>query len=326
MTNAPDAASAMAARESWATDFPESTRRSAGMTVLAADPTPRYGSAVLGVEYARKSGRALHLQVLLPPMRDDLPGADAGPRFPLVVFVQGSAWKEQALGLSLPALAEFARRGYVVAIVEYRPSTLAIFPAQVRDARSAIGFLRSRADEYHLDPERVALWGDSSGAHTAALTALTDGQQEYSDEPVGDEPLGVRCVVDYYGPTDIARMNEEPSVQDHIAPTSPEGLLIGGHDVLRRPDLVEPTVLMNHLSPRRDLPPVLIVHGSKDRLVPFGQSVLLHDALVEAGGPVELYQLQGADHGGPPFWQDDVLDLVDDFLRRHLHRDASDDS
>lgn len=136
----------------------------------------------------------------------------------------------------------------------------------------------------------------------------------------------MRCVVDYYGPTDISRMNEEPSVQDHIAPTSPEGLLIGGHDVLRRPDLVEPTVVMNHLSPRRDLPPVLIVHGSKDRLVPFGQSVLLHDALVVAGGPVELYQLQGADHGGPPFWQDDVLDLVDDFLRRHLHRDASDDS
>ena len=315
MTNAPGGASTV---EAWATDFPESARRSEGMTVLAADPTPRHGSALLGVEYARKSGRALHLQVVLPPLRDD----PAGARFPLVVFVQGSAWKEQALGQSLPALAEFARRGYVVAIVEYRPSTLAPFPAQVRDVRTALGFLRRNADQFHVDLERVALWGDSSGAHTAVLTALTDGEQEYSDEPVDDEPRGVRCVVDYYGPTDISRMHEEPSVQDHVEPTSPEGLLIGGHDVLRRPDLVEPTILMNHLSPRRDLPPVLIVHGSRDRFVPFGQSVLLHDALVEAGRPAELYQLQGADHGGPPFWQDDVLDIVDDFLRRHLARDA----
>ena len=152
------------------------------------------------------------------------------------------------------------------------------------------------------------------------LAALTDGEQEYSDEPVRGGPLGVRCVVDYYGPTDISRMNEEPSIQDHAEPTSPEGLLIGGHNVLHRPDLVEPTVLMNHLSHRPSLPAVLIVHGSKDRLVPFGQSVLLHDALVEAGSPVELYQLKGADHGGPPFWQDDVLDIVDEFVRRHLAR------
>jgi len=222
------------------------------------------------------------------------------------------------LGLSLPALAEFATRGYVVAIVEYRPSTVAAFPAQVRDTRTALRFLRSHADQFHVDPDRIVLWGDSSGAHTAVLTALTDGEQVYSDEPVGGEPTGVRCVVDYYGPTDISRMNEEPSVQDHIEPTSPEGQLIGGHNVLQRPDLVGPTVLMNHLSPRRSLPPVLIVHGSKDRLVPFGQSVLLHDALVAADSPVELYQLTGADHGGPPFWQDDVLDIVDEFIRRHL--------
>ena len=322
MTNGPDGASLVEARTVWAADFPESTRRSEGMTVLAADHTPRHGLAVLGVEYARKSGRALHLQVVVPPMREDPTGAGPGPRFPLVVFVQGSAWKDQALGQSLPALAAFAARGYVVAIVEYRPSTLAPFPAQVRDARTALRFLRGHADQFHVDPDQVALWGDSSGAHTAVLTALTDGEQEYSDEPVDDESRGVRCVVDYYGPTDISRMHEEPSVQDHIEPTSPEGLLIGGHDVLRRPDLVEPTILMNHLAPRRGLPPVLIVHGSRDRYVPFGQSVLLHDALVEAGGPVELYQLRGADHGGPPFWQDEVLGIVDDFLRRHLARDA----
>jgi dipeptidyl aminopeptidase/acylaminoacyl peptidase len=66
------------------------------------------------------------------------------------------------------------------------------------------------------------------------------------------------------------------------------------------------------------LPPLLMIHGSKDRLVPFAQSVLLYEALVLAGQPVELYRLQGADHGGAPFWQPAVMDLVDGFLRRHL--------
>ncbi|MCV2393877.1 alpha/beta hydrolase [Actinotalea sp. M2MS4P-6] len=303
-------------------DFPPSEHSTERMSVLLADHTPRHGTAWLAVEYAAKSGRRLHLQIVAPPVppSDDAAGAESGRRFPLVVFVQGSAWGEQMLGQELPALAHFAARGYVVAVVEYRPSDVAPFPAQVRDTRSAVRFLRTHADRYRIDPSRVALWGDSSGAHTALLTALTEGDPEYSDEPDG-EPLHVSCVVDYYGPTDIARMNEEPSVQDHVSPTSPEGMLIGGHDVLARPDLVAPTVLAGHLHPDRDVPPVLMVHGSRDRLVPFGQSVLLHDALVDAGRSVELYQLRGADHGGPPFWQEPVLDLVDGFLRLHLPPD-----
>ena len=75
---------------------------------------------------------------------------------------------------------------------------------------------------------------------------------------------------------------------------------------------------MNHVSTDRVLPPLLIIHGSKDRLVPFAQSVLLYDALTAAGQPVEFYQLHGSDHGGPAFWQPDVLDLVDEFLQKNL--------
>lgn len=62
-----------------------------------------------------------------------------------------------------------------------------------------------------------------------------------------------------------------------------------------------------------------MIHGSKDRLVPFGQSELLYEALTAAGQPVEFYQLHGSDHGGPPFWQPKVMDIVDRFLRRHLN-------
>lgn len=297
-------------------DFPASTWGAPGMDVIDADLTPRHGMVRLGVEYANKSGMALHLQVILPPMTMDEPGQLPASRFPLVVFVQGSAWLEQELGQALPALVDFSKRGYVVAIVEYRPSFVATFPAQVRDARTAVRFLRDHAAQFAIDPGRVAMWGDSSGGHTTVLTYLTGDDQEYSDEPLDD--LGIACYVDYYGPSNIARMNEEPSIQDHVDATSPEGRLIGGRDVWANPLAVAPTVLMNHIDPGKKLPPLLIMHGDKDRLVPFAQSVALYQALVEAGAPVQFYQLHGADHGGPAFWQKPVLDIVDQFLRSNL--------
>jgi acetyl esterase/lipase len=294
-------------------DFPASTLVSEGMQVLHADLKPEHGTAILGVEYARKDGLPLHLQILLPPMEPESTAV-----FPLVVFVQGSAWFEQDLGQSLPPLAHFARRGYVVAIVEYRPSPVAPFPAQIRDTGTAIRFLRRKASDFHIDPNRIVLWGDSSGGHTTVLTCLTDGDPFFSDEPVDEEPLNIRCFIDYYGPTDISRMNEEPSTQNHIEPESPEGMLIGGANVLDHPNLVAPTVAMNHISPKPRRRPLLIVHGNKDRLVPFGQSVLLHDALKNAGQPVTFFQLKGADHGGPSFWKEEILSIVDNFIRVNI--------
>lgn len=94
-------------------------------------------------------------------------------------------------------------------------------------------------------------------------------------------------------------------------------MLIGGHEVLENPDLVAPTVATNHI-PTQRLQPLLMIHGSKDRLVPFAQSAELFEALTKAGHPVDLYQLRGSDHGGPAFWQENVLEIVDSFLRAHM--------
>jgi dipeptidyl aminopeptidase/acylaminoacyl peptidase len=63
---------------------------------------------------------------------------------------------------------------------------------------------------------------------------------------------------------------------------------------------------------------VLVVHGTKDRLVPFAQSVLLVEALREAGRDVQAVRVRGGGHGGPSVWTPQVLDIVNDFLRQHL--------
>ena len=294
--------------------FPESTASAPGILTIKADPSDLECKLHANVLYATKSGIPLHLHIIEPKQRE-------GEKrlFPLIVYVQGSAWFKQDLGYEIPQLSRFARKGYVIAVVEYRPSPVAPFPAQLKDAKTAIRFLIRNATSYSIDSDTIALWGDSSGGHTAVMTAVTLGDPQLSDESPNDEPIQVKAVVDFYGPIDISKMNLEPSTQDHRDPTSPEGMLIGGVHVLENPDKVKPTVPITYLDKTKEIPPFLIIHGNKDRLVPFGQSVLLYEALKQNDKSVVMYKLDGADHGGSAFWTDDILKLVDDFLREQLY-------
>ena len=174
------------------------------------------------------------------------------------------------------------------------------------------------ASTYSIDPEEIVLWGDSSGGHTAAMTGVTLNDPDLSDESPTDEPIRLKAIVDFYGTIDVSKMNLEPSTQDHRDAKSPEGMLIGGLNVLENLDKVKPTVPITYLDKTKEVPPFLIIHGNKDRLVPFGQSVLFYCALKQNNKSVVMYKLDGADHGGPPFWTEDVLKIVDDFLRKYL--------
>lgn len=294
-------------------DFPKSTVTAEGILTLKADRSELSSKLHANIPYATKSGIPLHLHIIEPKQPEG-----AMRRFPLVVYVQGSAWFKQDIGYEVPQLSRFARKGYVIAVVEYRPSTVAPFPAQVKDTKTAIRFLMENAATYSIDPEKVVLWGDSSGGHTAAMTGVTLDEPELSDDSSTDEPIRLQAIVDFYGPIDVSKMNLEPSTQDHRDAKSPEGMLIGGLNVLENPDKVKPTTPLTYLDRNKEIPPFLIIHGNKDRLVPFGQSVLLYEALRRNSKSVVLYELDGADHGGSSFWTEDILAIVDGFIRSHL--------
>ena len=80
-------------------------------------------------------------------------------------------------------LCRFAERGYVIAIVQYRPSAVAPHPAQVHDAKTAVRWLRQNSDQYGIDPDRITISGDSSGGHTALLVHATDGSPALDEDP-----------------------------------------------------------------------------------------------------------------------------------------------
>ena len=148
-------------------DFPESRITTEGMKVIPADYSGRSCLIHTNIRYAQKSDIPLHLHII-EPRQDD----DENMIFPLILYVQGSAWFQQDMGNELAQLSRFARRGFVIAVLEYRPSTIAPFPAQIKDTKTALRFMKRHATTYHADPEAIMLWGDSSGGHTAVMTGV----------------------------------------------------------------------------------------------------------------------------------------------------------
>lgn len=260
------------------------------------------------VVYAQIDGEKLHLQILLPYSRNHQQMV-----CPCVVFVQGSAWFKQNVYANVPQLAGLVKRGYAAAIVEYRHSGIAPFPAQIMDAKNAIRFLRLHAEEYHIDPANIVLSGDSSGGHTAMYAGILHDDTESNLFPgVSAE---VKGIINYYGSCSVMKEDSNPIQVLHCQPDSPEGLVMGHVDLREREDLKRKLSVECNITPETVVPPVLIFHGTKDRTVNCEGSVILYRKLRKCGKEVQLYFIQGGDHGGPEFWTDQVLDIVEAFLK-----------
>ena len=243
-----------------------------------------------------------------------VPKHPPGQKLPVLLWVHGGAW----LGGSKDhAPLEFLPHGYAVVSVGYRLSHHAVFPAQIQDCQAAVRWVRAHAAGLDLDPDRIAAWGASAGGHLVALLGTAADEKSFAIGPHAAVSARVTCVVDYFGPTDLARMEEQDSPEfgtmDHLAPDCPESKLLGG-------PILENKAKADKASPifyvTKDDSPMLLVHGDRDPLVPHRQSVTFAEALRKAGVPVTLHTAPGAGHGngfGPREHK-----AVEEFLARHL--------
>lgn len=259
------------------------------------------------IVYAVRDGVELDLQLIVPKEPATPP--------PLVVYVQGSGWARQDTYTALPLLSHLAGRGFAVAGVRFRDTSLAIFPAHLEDTKTAIRFLRANAGRYGYRAENVGIWGTSSGGHTAALVGLTAGL--YTTDDYGQYPDDVQAVVDFYGPTDLLHMDDFPGIIKHNAADSPESLLVGG-PLPERKELALAASPIHYVTPTHRIPPFLLVHGDRDAKVHFDQSARLYQALIAAGKEATLYAVQNAGHGDTEVTGPAILDLVADFFGKHL--------
>lgn len=275
---------------------------------------------VPNVAYECVDGVSRVLQILIPTSRNakaPRPDRPASCLYPCVVYVQGSAWMTQNVYANLPCIARLAAQGYVIAIVQYRESSLASFPAPVQDARNAIRFMRTHAAEYAVDPERMVVMGDSSGGHTAVYAGIMHDDDTAANLFPGTS-AEVDCIVNLYGSTDLTFDDSNPITPNHNLPDSPEGMEMGGINLREDRATRELLSVRCNIDEQTQIAPVLTFHGTKDRTVNTRCSVYLHQRLVETGHASTLYLLRGADHGGPEFWTPQVLDIVDAFIRENV--------
>ena len=243
----------------------------------------------------------------------DLYVPDIGENLPLIIWVHGGAWRggDKTNYIRM----EYLKAGYAGASLNYRLSQHAIFPAQIEDVKAAVRWLRANAETYRLDPNRFAAWGSSAGGHLVAMLGTTGDIVEFE---VGENlkvSSRIQAVVDYFGPTDFLQMDAQslPDGLVHDAPDSPESQLVGG-PIQAYKDRVARANPITYVS--KDDSPFLIIHGDKDKLVPYQQSVLLKDALAEADVPVTFYKVEGGGHGW--FKDPKVPELTKAFLEEHL--------
>jgi acetyl esterase/lipase len=228
--------------------------------------------------------------------------ADGIPPYPVVVIIHGGGWTVGDKRGELPSAAVpgFLALGYAVASINYRLAPDAVFPAQLLDVKAAIRYLRAEAPALGLDPDRIAVVGESAGAHLAVLLGTTAGVAEFDDPTLGNPAVSsaVQAVIDFYGPSDLTTSDEQRTLNSPC-PTEPDpniALLLGAPPS-EAPDLAAAASPTTYLRPGQDVPPFFIAHGDTDCVVPHQQSIELHAAIeAVAPGRSQLTIVPGSGH------------------------------
>jgi alpha-L-fucosidase 2 len=177
------------------------------------------------------------------------------------------------------------------------------FGAAVSDVETALGFLVANAAQYRIDTKRLVLIGESAGGQLATMAALRK-----SDPPVS-------AMVAFYAPMDLDEAVKAAGLSGAMA---------------RLPIASAITARLNGLSPLRHvrpgMPPLLLIHGRGDNVVPFSQSEVMCRTVRAVGGTCDLIAVAGGGHGLRR-WESAGLvgykALMVDWLSRHVSRVAA---
>ncbi len=245
---------------------------------------------------------------------------DGKEKHPLIVVIYGSAWfsnnfkKAAYMSLGKP----LTDAGYAVATINHRASGEAKYPAQINDVKGAIRHLRANADKYNLDTSFVGITGFSSGGHLSAMAGVTNDMKTRTSGDITidvegniggnlDQSSSVDAVVDWFGPVDMARMENCETVK---GADSPEAVLMGIAPA-DSPDMVALISPITYIS--ENTVPMLVIHGTSDSVVPFCQGENFSEELKKAGKLVKFIPVEGGEHGPVTFNEETFKEMVEFF-------------
>jgi len=269
------------------------------------------------VIYGRKYGTALTMDVFTPTQTYN--GA-------AVIWVVSGGWISSHEGIGPRSYAEFLKRGYTVFAVVHGSQPKYTIPEILEDMNRAVRFIRFSADRFHIDPNRIGISGGSAGGHLSLMIGLagTPGKPDAKD-PVRRFSSRVQAVACFFPPTDFLNYGEPErdvfrAIREELSPfqapfdfhefDEKAKKFVPVEDEARRLEIAGQISPITHVSP--DDPPVLIIHGDADKLVPIQQSEELIDKLGAAGVTGKLIVKSGAKHGWPNL-NDDLATFADWF-------------
>src|SRR5437868_1245841 len=185
------------------------------MLVLLLMPAPTPGSAAppgptssvrRDVTYCTAGGLALKMDIYMPR-------ASGGQPAPVALYAHGGGWTsgDSSWVDNVLSAAELTQRGYLVASPNYRLDPQYKWPAQLEDLKCAVRYLRANAAAYHLDPARIGVWGESSGAQLASMLGLADTTAGFEGNGgYPEQSSRVQAVIDMCGPADFSYVETNP--------------------------------------------------------------------------------------------------------------------
>lgn len=267
------------------------------------------------VVFSTATGTELKMQIMVPWSNSRNVDGNVVHRHPLIVFLQGSGWTFPDVNYEIPQLAEYARMGYVVATITHRSFADGHkAPAFLEDTKTALRFLRKNADQYGIDPDRVCFWGTSSGGNTSMLVALTGDDPEYKTDEYAEFSDSVNVVVECFGPTDMPRLFA--AVIDNPDFSHAFDALVGG-PISEHMDVLHNLSPLHRIEKGRKYPPMLLIHGDHDTVVPYEQGELMFKALIDNGNDAEMIRVTDAPHEDS-FWSRALHGEIADFIKHKI--------
>jgi acetyl esterase/lipase len=217
---------------------------------------------------------------------------DAKGLAPTLIYYHGGGWIfGDRTGATLNFLP-YLELGWNVVNVEYRMAPVSLAPAAVEDCRCALRWVARNAKQYNVDTQRIVLTGHSAGGHLSLIAGMLPNgtgldNNCYGDDARSDSKLRVAAIINWFGISDVNDLIQGPNLKNYA--------------VMWMGSQTDAAAIAKRVSPmtyvRSGLPPVLSIHGDQDSVVPYEQSVRLHQALTAAGVPNQLITIKNGAHG-----------------------------
>ena len=257
---------------SFAQTLPTATPQTTNTSSPSPVPFQRYGETLTDVAYCTTDNSAQKMDLYFP---------DSGGPWPALLYVHGGSWMRGDKSEALMFAGNMTSQGYLVVSINYRLYPPARFPAMIEDVKCAVRSLRAHAGEYNLDSNRMGAMGVSAGGHLVSLLGTSDQSAGWDVGEYLDQSSRVKAVIAMAAVTDLTKHfpNADIEAMRHVG--------FGEDNIIQASPITHVTA---------DDPPFLLIHGDRDELVPYEQSQLIYDRLVQMHVPARLVIVKNASH------------------------------